>query len=765
MDTSKFVSFDLETYLATSGRAVPKIVCGSVATTAGSMLLHNDRHAIETARQTLESGQVLVGANIAAFDLVCLVSEDETMFPVVWRALREGRIFDVLIVQALDAIAGGHHGLDPRTASPIVNAEGKATSRYSLYSVVDMVLGRKDAKDKDAFRLSYGLLHGVPADRWPAEAQKYPIDDAVNTLEVALKQMSGWIRGRMDSCTGPARNIGNLAAQCEAAFSFALGAAWGMRTSKDAVAALAKEVGEKHRVATERFRKLGWVREDGTEDQGAVKRAVAEAFGASGKCSKCGGTGKIVPIDYQTCRGEKLRGRYQGCLGQTCATCGGLAVIGKPGAPTTCKAQDGGCDGTGFDLSTAKMLTRTDKGGIKTDRDTLAESGSDDLAEYGEDEFEKVRTTYVPYLWQGVDKPINFRPNALVVSGRCSYDTIHQFPRARGPRECFCARPGCVLCSTDYASGELCTLGQYCKWTVGYSRMVEIINKTRDPGALHTFLASKMIGTSFEEAVARVKAGDKVMKNFRQSAKPANFGFGGGMGSVLLVLTSRKKNAGTTQLPNGHKVPGIRFCVLVGGKERCGVEKIMQWKDRPCPPVCKACVKIVDEIVRPAFFDAYPEVKDYHKVVSQRHEAGLPALCLAWDREKGKAVVIRERGRCGYSEMANNGFQALLADIGKRAFSRMTREGYLGVKDDGSPSVLAGVRFPAFVHDEPLAEMREEIAHLAGPRIAEIMVECGREMAPDVFWKAEPALGRIWSKEMEPVYDGSGKLTLWEPKG
>jgi hypothetical protein len=109
-------------------------------------------------------------------------------------------------------------------------------------------------------------------------------------------------------------------------------------------------------------------------------------------------------------------------------------------------------------------------------------------------------------------------------------------------------------------------------------------------------------------------------------------------------------------------------------------------------------------------------------------------------------------------------FQGLLADVGKRAYCQMSREGYLGVKDDGSPSPLAGARFPLFLHDEPLAELRRETAHVAAPRIAEIMVQSGYDLAPDVFWKAEPALSLMMSKDAEPVYDDAGNLTLWMPK-
>ena len=109
----------------------------------------------------------------------------------------------------------------------------------------------------------------------------------------------------------------------------------------------------------------------------------------------------------------------------------------------------------------------------------------------------------------------------------------------------------------------------------------------------------------------------------------------------------------------------------------------------------------------------------------------------------------------------NNGFQSMLADVGKAAYFNATEECYLGVRRDGSPSPLAGCRLPAYLHDEPLSELVEATAHLSGPRVAEIMVAAGREMAPDVAWRAETAIARWWSKRMEPVYR-DGRLVLWE---
>lgn len=812
------VAFDSETDLLAAGYGAPNIVCASSANRIGLhgrgriADIHDDEEAFEVFERFLTEKDTIAFAN-AAFDSGVIGQKRPHLLPLIFKALREGRIFDILIAQALDAIAGGHLGLNPDGSTLRSPSTRKPMKRYSLEVTTDLVLHRSDAKANDVWRLSYALLRGIPLDRWPEIARQYPIDDAANTLEVAIAQIEGvngaheWIdvpplaggtmltmckhcneeltfNASTPTCHAapklPHRNAQNHAAQCEAAFALHLGACWGFRSDPDRVEALTKVVEAKHAVAVERFQKKGWIRADGTEDTAAVKRAIAKAYGVTGTCKRCDGTGTTRNVKLIDCRGAKVKARFQGCQGPACDTCGGREKIQKLGNEVTCKNifdedgrfEEAGCDGTGWDLTTAPMLPRSDKLGVKTDRDAKMESGDDDLYDYGEDEVNKIRDTYLPYIREGVHGVIAPRPNVLVASGRCSYDTIHQFPRKGGVRECIRARGAWsgspieyVLCSSDYAAGELSALAQITQWHVGYSKMLETINATKDPGSLHTKICAQMLGISFEEAQARIKAGDKQAKDFRQAGKSANFGFPGGLGAATLVLTNRRKGAGSTTTQDGHEYAGIRFCVLMGGAERCGIEKTTTFNGRDCAPVCLACVRIVQDVLKPAFFETYPEVKAYLNKISAITKEGTGTIqCIAWNAELGRVEVLRERGQCGYTDGANQGFQGLLSDIGKRAFVRMTREGYLGVKDDGSPSVLAGARFPVFLHDEPLAELPAATAHEGGYRISEIMMECGRELAPDVFWKAEPALMQFWYKGAEAKFNENGRLIPWEPE-
>jgi hypothetical protein len=103
----------------------------------------------------------------------------------------------------------------------------------------------------------------------------------------------------------------------------------------------------------------------------------------------------------------------------------------------------------------------------------------------------------------------------------------------------------------------------------------------------------------------------------------------------------------------------------------------------------------------------------------------------------------------------------MLSDVMKLAMRRLTREAYLGIDLDGKPSPLYGCRFPAVMHDEPLSELIRKTAHLSGPRVAEVMMDAGRYIAPQVTWKAETAISYYLDKAMEPVYR-DGMLVPWE---
>lgn len=714
-----FTALDFETYLIEAGVLAPRIVCGSTASLDEDGAFHDRAAALARSEALLrDKTRTIVGANIA-FDMACLVTARPDLKRLVFDAYAEGRVYDVQVAQALDAIATGEIYVDPRTRAPLRDPVTNKQARYSLAVCTDLMLDRVDAKKNDFWRKRYALLEDVPLEDWPEDAVQYPKDDANNTLEVALAQVLGQNPGAV---RGPLKNIEDLSPQVEAAFASHLGAVWGLRTDPVRVAALRLKADAIHESFVARFGKIGFYKPDGKVDKRVVKRALVRAY---------------TPAFDLT--GRKCQA--------TCA--GGKVLSPKSGKPIDCAR----CSGTGLDTSEAP---RTATGGVSCDRDALMESGDEDLAAFGANEAEKVRDTYLPFLESGLDKPISLRPNILVSSGRMSYDGLIQLlPREGDVRPCFRARGAwCgspveyVYCSVDYAAVELCTLAQVCLWVVGRSQMAETINATGDPGSLHTALAASMAGLTVEEMTARLKGlrGPEMKEwaaRYRQAAKALNFGLPGGMGAAKLVVAKRKKSEGSTTAPDGAVYPGVRFCILLGGAERCGVQKVTRWRNKDVPPICRACVELVDADLRPAWFKQWPEITPYFEWVSGRVDMGGDFPCFA---------THRVRGGCTFTNGANNGFQALASDGMKHGLRLLTRECYLGERPDGSPSPLRGTR-PIFeTHDEIMSEMPRRLAHAAGPRKAQIMVDAMREYTPDVTVRAEPALMNWWEKKAEAKY-------------
>ncbi len=341
--------------------------------------------------------------------------------------------------------------------------------------------------------------------------------------------------------------------------------------------------------------------------------------------------------------------------------------------------------------------------------------------------------------------------------------------------------------SVDFGGGELVTHAESCVNLVGYSRMGEALNRGID---VHAALGATMMGRDFEwfwHALKKLK--DARCKGFRQASKPPNFGFPGGMGAVKLVLQQRKQGP-DTPCPNGPSmvydedlelfVPGykgLRFCILVDGATRCGVNpdgssnRVTEWKKRPYPPTCRHCIDVAERL-RKAWFRQWPENEVY------LGNEGPVNQAVDGPGETVHHVSKRIRGVTEFCSAANGWFQGYLADITKHALCRVSYEQYVqtrvaSIDPDEYPSRFEGELSPLFgsrtivaIHDELLGEAPETYAPEAADRLSEVMCESFRLYCPrhKPACKAPPALARRWWKSMEEVRDANGRLLPWEPK-
>jgi DNA polymerase I len=762
-DPSRFVSFDLETWKVQPGLPAPPMVCGAAAYPDGTAWLIRsgvDRRADRQATRQgfaalLESDRIIVGC-LLPFDFLVMAVEAQKhdgvdLMPLIFDKHAQHQLFDVARAEELHAVAEGTLGKDPRTGMPLKNrSTGKTTNKYSLDTCVDLVLGRRDAKINDKWRRSYALLDDLPIDEWPLEAQQYPVDDVVNALDVAVEQV------RRN------RNLTILGAKCYQSWSLWLAAAWGLRTDPVLVevierAALAGQVANRPT-----FVSAGFLRDDGSEDQGVVKRAVAKAYGCTGSCPACGGSGKVH---------NKFSKKDP------------TKPVGKPINCTACSA-------TGLDLSTGPvpMTEPSEKfpaGQVKSGRDVLVESGDEVLVEYGAyQEDDKITSTYVPFLRKGIDRPIDLSPNPILKSLRVSYDGVVQLlPRgvsARladvlrdpellaevlrdlglegvaplGVRDCIVARPGKVFYSVDDTGGELVTFAESAYNRVGFSKMGEALVAGIE---VHSDFAAFVMGVPYDEFIARKK--EPRFKAFRQAAKPPNFGFPGGMSDWRLVLQQREQGPDTPH-PSGPSsvwdgrafvrgYKGLRFCVLLERTKRCGETKVTEWNDRAGPPTCLECLKVAKEL-KAAWIERWSEAPLYLKWHSNNSE------------NKGSVEHVYSGhtvGGAGYCDSANGDFQTLLAVINMQAQCRVSEEQYC---DRRSP--LYGSRSITFQHDELFGECDERRGHEVCERVDEIMVEEWRKGCPvhAKACKAERTTMRRWFKQGEPVWR-DGRLVPWAP--
>lgn len=735
-------AFDLETDLIQPGLLAPPIVCGSVAeiTEPGKVKGHLMTRDQVMAWYRENVGKVIItGANIA-YDNGVMAVEDGSfeLLCKIFDAYERGMFSDVQLREMLNHIGHGwvekDYLVDPRTGGVLMDpARGKKAERMSLATVLYLTLGRTDAKKNADWRLRYARLRNVPMAQWPEEARVYPVDDVVNTGEAKLVQAGRgegqhtWENDRcttcgievsfstMPPCTSPGTahmNLHNEGRQLRAAWALQLASMWGLRTDPVAVAAIEQRVDAAMATAMVKFKEYGFRRADDSEDGSVLARRVARAYGDTDACTVCAGTGK-TPSE-------------------------------KTGNPINCKA----CSGSGIALIKSPL---TDKGNIKSDRDTLLESGDEILERYAYvSQDEKFQKTYLPYLRQATMVPLTPQGNVLLNTGRTSYDGLIQLiPRGGGLRECFVPRDGSVYCSIDYSALELSTLAQVLIWVVGWSNMADATNDGLD---LHTKFAASMTGNTYDGLKALVKSGDKAAAGYRQAAKAANFGFPGGMGPAKLVVSKRRE--------------GLRFCVALGQAPQCGcsdpklcrrchgrgvicgTEMLREWNGRECPPVCRRCVEIADQL-KTAWMREWPEVKHYFKYITNATRAA---------GQLEQFVSRRIRGGLDFCNGANTLFQGLAADGAKHALWLVSKECYT---DQTSP--MFGARPVIFVHDEIFSEIPEAIAPEAADRMTKVMVNGMSEFVPDVRVSAEPTLMRRWYKEAKCVRDAAGRLMVWEP--
>lgn len=686
-----------------------------------------DREGTEVVAKALLRADVVLAAHHAPFDLAVLCVAFPHLIASVFKALQDGRVVDTKIREMLVKIALGELQED-RGRRPRFDLNSISTS----YGLLDRS-GEK--KGEDVWRLRYNELDGVPLRHWPENAVDYALDDAANTLTVAILQAPASRTRRTDKLldiTTRRGGVVNELPQIRAAWALHLMSLWGLRVDGDLHGEWEREIEVAVTRARAVGRKAGFIRPNGKLDRKALQRLVARDFEARGKPYPL--TPKGVEIASQT--------------GET---------------PSDLKY-------VSVSKDTLIECTRLE---IEYQGETLPA-----LQLWGETAFMlRMRSTYVTPASLGIDHPLLYDFNVLVATGRTSgrNPNMQNPPRAGKFRELFVPRPGMVFSSVDYAAEELRTLAQLHHWWFGRSALRDAFLEGEDP---HAMFGAMLAGVDYAIFKTWKRSPDKALqkqfKNLRQAAKAANFGYPGGLGASRFVDFAS----------NTYRVDLAEVAVLTGyasdlppvdtdARHELALDYARQLKKRwlqQWPEAGRYMKLIGDELQTADTFTCVQPVSwrqrggcDYNSGNNTRFQ-GLAA-------DAAKEAMWRLAILCYVPKTDAVELLASVPWVASPLDERTpTREDFGRWSDS-----LYGCRPVLFIHDEIVVEGPGDAAHLWAPAQAEVMAAAAQIYTPDVPQIAEEAIMPRWYKGAEPVWadvDGKlyvkgcpegGKLVPWEP--
>lgn len=675
-------------------------------------------------------GLVMYGAN-TPYDMLCMVSlvgrvygyeAAQALLVEIFAKYRRSEVSDVLTNQKMiDLAAGCYRGY--------FNQKGKWVHYgYGLDDITLRHTGRR--LNKGEWELRFGELEDVPLSQWPHGATAYALDDGLATGQCTVEQAH--YPAQVERNFPGLDPLVDQWNQARGAFWLKLCSTWGIRTNADAVENFSREVVvEYHRLANELAddvltprdgsRQALVYREYKLDRQAVVKRA--RELGKLHLLTRTGSMGesKITlaaqalldcedPLLALCAVWSKIKQGVEGRRDDKAREAYGYLEQHGLAHCTYHRSTKAAADRM-IQVCTAQGRTvkLTEKDGIALDKEVCDSSGDPFLQSYAElSSLSKTMSNDVPALRSGTYYPIHTRFEEYLDTNRTSSSNpnIQNIRRLPGIRECFRARPGCVLIDADYKMLELYCLAQICLWKLGWSELARTLKAGLDP---HLKVGATMMHIAYEEAARRKDAGDDEVSNNRDCGKVANFGIPGGLGPDTLVTYAAKSYG----------------------------------------------VKITrDEAVslRSDYFDTFPEISDYMR----KYVASLET----YPDSKSYNVVDPYSGRlradATFCAACNDGFQGLGANVAKLAGWFIAEACYI-LPDDP----LFGCRPVNFIHDQWLVEAPEERAEAASRSLVHHMNRAADHVLPDCPTRASVLLSRVWSKKAKKVVV-DGHMVPWE---
>lgn len=495
---------DTETGLIQGGMLAPPLACVTFCDDPEkeAEIFHWRDPECERRVEQMLAEEFITTAN-GAFDLAVFANTWPRLTPLVFQALMERRVHDVLLRQKLLDIGDGCYRLKEVEEGVWISV------RYGLSDLNNRYFG--EYLEKDKWRLTYGKWRHHPLEAWDPGAVFYAKNDAVATLKVHHAQDA------FKPKFGPARiYLANETEQTYAAYALHMISCWGIRTDPYWVAKMLQQIQHEQIQRKAFLVKEGLVRD---WEESRVKKAAVDRMRAIAG-DKC----ELTDKGLERYRDWWLQMKKLGVLD------------GPKGEALKMKEKRKLFD-AGFVKLSGEVCNRT--------QDPVLMA----YAAYGQ-----FQTLYTKIQKLQTNRlPIQTSFETLLETGRTSSFAnklipnsiaIQNLPRKEGMRECFVPRgydsPDInerhVFVAVDYAMAELVSLAQVCFKKFGYSKLRDALNAGMDP---HLVLAARILKISYEEAWVRYKANDPAIILARQNAKPVSFGFPGGLGIEKFIEFAR----------------------------------------------------------------------------------------------------------------------------------------------------------------------------------------------------------------------------------
>ncbi len=360
--------------------------------------------------------------------------------------------------------------------------------------------------------------------------------------------------------------------------------------------------------------------------------------------------------------------------------------------------------------------------------------------------YEKILTSYIknlktakPKMYSQYSTTLNTGRTSSSGSKLFASCNIQQPPKAvenvtYDVRNCFVPRPGMKVLSIDYSGLELCSAAHQLHSTLGYSYMREALNEGNKPTDMHSKLAAKIKGISYEEFMLHKSEAD--FKDARQKAKPINLGFPGGIGYDTMRHLMWKDGIKT------------RFQILEKAKRKNDLYYYLTNLAAPDLRIKRInkneFALVQDELVllKKYIFDLYPDLEQFLKETHTKFLSGKVRYKKndfdEWEEEPMYRYETHGfvRDWCTYTALCNGFLMQTPAAVGaQKAMNKLIRMFYK------CPDIIPQI----FIHDECVFEVNPNRIDLID-EAADIMISEMQTVLTSVRVATEASMSDYWQK-------------------